>query len=325
MGERWRERCEKDPIGGFEESIETDCQHLPPGCSLIPRAHSPTLCWELGKTILKRDIPSLLKLSRLLRVGSSSSLVSITAYVSTAVDVLLVLGHEKLTIDLDRLLSPRGVRVLRIPKSGGAVDLDDTFRQNSQAFQIRAYFYGEPSLPKEISNLVGRSVARETGLSPYSFQIGWETLTILRVGEGIFTSPRLSKLETDEAWDTEIENAAPSSALPIGSSHALSPTRLTRVNPSGPAHVVRLLNTVLAIVAIIPDDRLKKDNVVKQEEVKPEGEDSEVKQVKQEEAVKKEEATEVDEEDEDDVPFREEIGWREVLGFIVMFVTLQTG
>lgn len=100
------------------------------------------------------------------------------------VDVLLVLGHEKLTIDLDRLFSPRGVRVLRIPKSGGAVDLDDTYRQTAQAFHIRSYFYGEPSVPKEISGLVGRTTALETGLSPYSFQIGWETLIVLRIGEG---------------------------------------------------------------------------------------------------------------------------------------------
>ena len=190
MGERWRERCEKDPIGWFEVPTGTDLQHSPQGCSWTPRAHLPIPCWELGKTTLKRDIPSSLKLSNVLRVGSFSSPASITAYVSVSVDVLLVLGHEKLTIDLDRLLSPRGVRVLRIPKSGGAVDLDDTFRQSSQAFQIRAYFYGEPSLPKEISSLVGRSVARETGLSPYSFQIGWETLTILRVGEGMFSLTR---------------------------------------------------------------------------------------------------------------------------------------
>ncbi len=108
-----------------------------------------------------------------------------------------------------------------------------------------------------------------------------------------------------------VENAAPSSALPLGSSRILSPTRLTRVNPSGPAHVVRLLNTVLAIVAIVPEDRIKKETEVKKEEAKREGEEGEVK---------KEEGEE--EEDEDDVPYREEIGWREVLGFIVMCVPL---
>jgi hypothetical protein len=80
------------------------------------------------------------------------------------VDILFVVGHEKLTIDLTRLFPH--VRVIRIPKSGGA------------------YFYGEPSLPKELGGLMGRMIAMEQGLSPYSFQIGFETLTVIRVGEG---------------------------------------------------------------------------------------------------------------------------------------------
>jgi polyribonucleotide 5'-hydroxyl-kinase len=31
---------------------------------------------------------------------------------------------------------------------------------------------------------MGRMIAMEQGLSPYSFQIGFETLTVIRVGEG---------------------------------------------------------------------------------------------------------------------------------------------
>jgi hypothetical protein len=98
------------------------------------------------------------------------------------VDILFVVGHEKLTIDLTRLFPH--VRVIRIPKSGGAVDLDDTFREISHAWAVRSYFYGEPSLPKELGGLMGRMIAMEQGLSPYSFQIGFETLTVIRVGEG---------------------------------------------------------------------------------------------------------------------------------------------
>ena len=129
------------------------------------------------------------------------------------------------------------------------------------------------------------------------------------------------------------ENAAPSSALPLGSSRMLSPTRLTKVDPSGPAHVTRLLNTVLAIVAITPEDRIKKatekEGAVKAEaeeaKVKPDGEvkaeqpeaetGGEGEVVKAEEG---EEKAEAEDEDEDEVPFREEIGYREILGFIVM-------
>lgn len=125
--------------------------------------------------------------------------------------------------------------------------------------------------------------------------------------------------------------------MPLGSSRILSPTRLTKVDPSGPAHVVRLLNTVLALVSILPEDRIPKvqktENIVKPEikveskaeETKPEG----VEEGESSEEVKKEkEQTEVElevDEDEDEVPFKEEIGTREVLGFIVMYVAFYAG
>jgi polyribonucleotide 5'-hydroxyl-kinase len=211
------------------------------------------------------------------------------------VDLIVVIGHEKLTIELQRLLDSRGVKVVQLPKSGGVVDLDDTYREIVHAQQVRSYFYGEPALPTELQRLVGRTVPLGIQLSPYSFQIGWDTLHVLRVGEG---------------------SAAPSTALPLGSSHILSPTRLTRVDPAGPAHVTRLLNTVLAIVAITPDDRLAPAPKAEPEEAKEEPDKD--KDAKDEgEDVPDEVAGKVDE-DEDEVPFREEIGWREVLGFVVM-------
>ena len=207
-----------------------------------------------------------------------------------------MIGHEKLSIELDRLFSGRGIKLLRIPKSGGVVDLDDAYRQLALAFQVRSYFYGEPSLPRELeADLEGRVATRELGLSPYSFQIGWETLKVLRVGE---------------------EHAAPSSALPLGSSRILSPTRLTRVDPSGPAHTVRLLNAVLAIVAVKAEDRIETAATASKVKEEP-------KDVKQEEGAEGAEGEAEEEEDDgdvDEVPYKEEIGSREVLGFIVMFV-----
>jgi polyribonucleotide 5'-hydroxyl-kinase len=112
-----------------------------------------------------------------------------------AVDTILVIGHEKLTIDLTRHLPH--VNIVRIPKSGGTVDLDDTFREIANAWSVRSYFYGEPALSKELAGLMGRMVPLEQGLSPYSFQIGWDTLTVLRVGEGELRS---STRRRKEAW-----------------------------------------------------------------------------------------------------------------------------
>lgn len=158
-------------------------------------------------------------------------------------------------------------------------------------------------------------VSLDFELSPYSFQIPWSRLVVLRVGE---------------------ENSAPSSALPLGSSKVLSPLRLTRVDPSGPGHVVRLLNRVLALVDVKPEDRIasaKEPEVkeeVKEEKNEKDGEakqeDGEGEKIGQGEGEgdgdgEGEAEGEVEGEGEDDqeeVPFREEIGTREVLGFIVM-------
>ncbi|OCF37831.1 mRNA cleavage and polyadenylation factor Clp1 [Kwoniella heveanensis BCC8398] len=294
MGAAWRKRCEKDKIA------------LASG--LIVDTSSAFTNPLLGT---KKDDPK-----------ARYSLVT-QAVEAFGIDTILVIGHEKLHIDLSRLsaLQSLGTVVLRIPKSGGVVDLDDNQREIINNFQVRSYFYGEPPLPPQIApgggssaggaggmGLIGKMVGLDGGLSPYSFQIGWETLVVLRVGE---------------------ENSAPSSALPLGSSRILSPTRLTRVDPAGPAHVVRLLNTVLAIVQITPQDRitpaktteLATDGKAKTEATDAEGVKKETGTAEGEAGgdVEGEEEEAVAEDlDAEEVPFVEEIGTREVLGFIVI-------
>ena len=97
------------------------------------------------------------------------------------------------------------------------------------------------------------------------------------------------------------------------------------MDPSGPSHVTRLLNAVLAIVQIVPEDRLKpagksteKETV--KDEIKAEGEDVKPSEPVETEEGEVEAQEEKEPEEDDEVPFREEIGWREVLGFIVMYV-----
>lgn len=41
-------------------------------------------------------------------------------------------------------------------------------------------------MPSQLEGLMGKAVPRGLALTPYSFQIGWETLSVLRVGEGEF-------------------------------------------------------------------------------------------------------------------------------------------
>lgn len=266
MGGAYRARLEKDPLlvhsGLFLDT---------------PSAFTnPTL----GQTKENRTRYPLLQQAVEAFDGRCSCSV-VHSKADAAVDFVIVIGHEKLTIELQRLLAPSGVKVVPLPKSGGVVDLDDAYRELAHSQQVRTYFYGEPALPSSLAGLSGSTVPLGLQLNPYSFQIPWDALHVLRVGEG---------------------NAAPTSALPLGSSHVLSPTRLTRVDPGGPAHVVRLLNTVLAIVRVDPEDRLETAK----------------SKVKEEEGEKAEEEVKEEEIDEDEVPYREEIAQREVLGFVVI-------
>jgi polyribonucleotide 5'-hydroxyl-kinase len=142
-------------------------------------------------------------------------------------------------------------------------------------------------------------------------------------------SARVGKLKLA----TLSETAAPTSALPMGSTRVLSATRLTKVDPSAPPNVHRLQNAVVGLVVVSDDDKLPdavdgkhKGSSVKQEDA---GETPNVPEVKEEpetepktedgatEDVKEEE--EAEDEDEDDEPiWKEDIGWREVCGFLTM-------
>jgi polyribonucleotide 5'-hydroxyl-kinase len=87
------------------------------------------------------------------------------------------------------------------------------------------------------------------------------------------------------------------------------------------------MNSVLAIVHIIPGDRIHKEKPAGdlKPEIKPEvkaegegeGEQAEGEEVKMEDGEKEEGHVEEDEED-DEVPYIEDVGTREVAGFIVM-------
>jgi hypothetical protein len=102
---------------------------------------------------------------------------------------------------------------------------------------------------------------------------------------------------------------------------ALSPTRLTKVDPSTSANVHRLQNTLLALVYVSDDDRLgdTKPKVAQGEE-----------QVLLEsarhadglgaslEGKRETDATPNDDDDDEAPRWAEPIGWREVVGFLTM-------
>lgn len=180
------------------------------------------------------------------------------------VDTVLVLGHEKVTIDLTRIFasSPNGnftprPTVLKLPKSGGVVESDESSKARQRSNQVKTYFYGgsggttsgvtsktatAAAAAAKGSDADGTMTGAEDGkepnasealgylshLNPYSQTIPLDLLEVYRVGQ---------------------DTMAPSSALPIGASRALSASTLHQLDPvNSAADQASLLNSVLALV-----------------------------------------------------------------------------
>jgi polyribonucleotide 5'-hydroxyl-kinase len=148
------------------------------------------------------------------------------------INVILVVGHEKLNAEMQRLFGNQ-LTVVKIPKSGGVVELDHSYRERVHNYQLHAYMYGEriDPPPGVSSGLVGREAATELILSPSSSIINFGDLAIYRIG---------------------LESMAPSSALPIGATRILSELQPTLLDPASSG--ARLFNKVLALLAPFNED-----------------------------------------------------------------------
>ncbi|KAI8060129.1 Pre-mRNA cleavage complex II protein Clp1-domain-containing protein [Gongronella butleri] len=110
-----------------------------------------------------------------------------------AVNVVIVLGHERLYSDMTRIYKDRNdISVVKLHKSGGVVERERAYMMQLQRTKIQEYFYGTPKLE----------------LSPYSMLINFSDLNIWRVGEAV----------------------APSSALPLGMESQSNETELVKVD-----------------------------------------------------------------------------------------------
>ncbi|KAI0063438.1 Clp1-domain-containing protein [Artomyces pyxidatus] len=146
------------------------------------------------------------------------------------INVILVLGHEKLNVEMQRTYGNR-MTVVKIPKSGGVVELDAHYRHRIHTQQLHTYMYGQPihpppGLPASANATAGGESALEAHLSPSSSVISFSDLTIYRIGE---------------------QSMAPSSALPIGATRTVSEMQPVQVDPAAPGS--GLLNAVLALLA----------------------------------------------------------------------------
>ncbi|KAI0086409.1 Pre-mRNA cleavage complex II protein Clp1-domain-containing protein [Irpex rosettiformis] len=152
------------------------------------------------------------------------------------INVILVVGHEKLNAEMQRTYA-KHITVVKVPKSGGVVELDAPYRSRIHKYQMHSYFYGErftlppgmPSLtsaPAAAGYLVGGEQIMDFTLAPSSFVVPFGDLTMWRIGE---------------------ETMAPSSALPIGATRVVSEMQPIQVDPSQAGS--GLYNAVLALLA----------------------------------------------------------------------------
>ncbi|WFD07716.1 polynucleotide 5'-hydroxyl-kinase [Malassezia vespertilionis] len=218
-------------------------------------AHSHRVVDWLAHSVEKRLVKDLrARMSGLLLdmpgvvTGDSRTRYSFIQYCVRAfkVDVLVVLGHEKLNLELTKIFSANAdaPQIVKVPKSGGAVDVDDLYKQKVQDLQIRSYFYGmgvpkpqesglanEDGAPHENSHVFPSHMEPLGGvptLNPYSFTIPLDLLEIYRVGQ---------------------DRIAPSSALPIGAERAMDGLQVVKLDPVNSASdLSSLLHSVLVLV-----------------------------------------------------------------------------
>ncbi|KAI0345428.1 hypothetical protein BDW22DRAFT_1412293 [Trametopsis cervina] len=152
------------------------------------------------------------------------------------INVILVVGHEKLNVEMQRTYGKR-ITVVKLPKSGGVVELDDEYESRVQKYQMHSYFYGErfsppAGMPALVSAsaatgyLVGGEQIMDFTLAPSSFVMPFGEISIWRIGE---------------------ETMAPSSALPIGATRVVSEMQPIPVDPMQTAS--GLYNAVLALLS----------------------------------------------------------------------------
>lgn len=157
------------------------------------------------------------------------------------INVILVVGHEKLNVEMQRSYGSR-LTVVKIPKSGGVVDLDPSYQERVHNYQLHAYMYGQKLDPPPgiTSAIVASEAAADLVLAPSSSVVKFEDITIYRIGE---------------------ETMAPSSALPIGATRTLSEMQPILLDPAAVGS--GLLNRVLGILSPFhPDENERYDEEI---------------------------------------------------------------
>lgn len=87
--------------------------------------------------------------------------------------MLLVLGSERLYSELKRRFAASDteevISVIKLDKSGGCVDRDESYMRKFREAQIKEYFYGHGNM----------------GLSPFTQLVEYNQVTVYRINDGM--------------------------------------------------------------------------------------------------------------------------------------------
>lgn len=153
------------------------------------------------------------------------------------IDVVLVMGHDRLYSMMRQSIKKGdnpGIKVIKVPRSGGVVSRDATFLRQARSRSMKRYFYGDlveasaqqpqPSLSekdeKTTTALLAPSIARVPQLTPYLLKIAADKVNIYK-----FSSMNLS-----------------ASLLPVAAAQATEAVQLTKVEVTE-----KLKHTLLAV------------------------------------------------------------------------------
>lgn len=188
-----------------------------------------------------------------------------------SVNVIVVVGHEKLNVEMQRAYGAN-ITVVKIPKSGGVghlrskkvyilirpqvVEIDQAYRDRVINYQLYTYFYGHIIKPPTgvANGTLGGENLGDLVLSPSSTMVNFGDLSIYRIGSG--KEQRFSlfcKIQTNiDMFYSRIDTMAPSDVLPVGATRTVSEMQPASVDPGAPSS--RLTNGVLALLSLPSED-----------------------------------------------------------------------
>ena len=179
------------------------------------------LCEKMGDIVNKRStsLASVVYVIAPSEVGNEATatnqttkslLISLQKYFN--IDHILVIGNERLHVTVSKHISDDSssdeVKVLKLPRSGGVVSKDSSFRRQNQSRAFKSYFYG-PRME----------------FHPFSLTVSFPSIVIYRVADAAAL--------------------APSSALPLGATRKIDSSKLTKVTE---LNASQLLYSILAVI-----------------------------------------------------------------------------